>query len=113
MDDLISRQAAIEAIRLYEDDEDINLDEVIATVAHLPSAQPEPCDDASAVARHIATIIANEQDMRVILENARQEIIYCKDCKHYNAGFECLIEGYGIERDENWYCGDAERREDE
>lgn len=38
------------------------------------------------------------------------QIIRCEDCKHYNAGFECLIEGYGIERDKNWYCADAERR---
>ena len=44
---------------------------------------------------------------------AHPEITHCKDCKHYNAGFECLIEGYGIERDKNWYCGDAERREDD
>lgn len=41
------------------------------------------------------------------------QIVRCKDCKHYNAGFECLIEGYGIERDEDWYCADAERRTDE
>lgn len=40
------------------------------------------------------------------------ELIRCKDCKHYNAGFECLIEGYGIERSADWYCGDAERREE-
>lgn len=41
------------------------------------------------------------------------QIVRCKDCKHYNIGFECLIEGYGIERDEDWYCADAERRTDE
>lgn len=41
------------------------------------------------------------------------EIVRCKDCKHYNAGFECLIEGYGIERDKDWFCADAERRTDE
>ena len=46
------------------------------------------------------------------LPSAQPEIIYCKDCKHYNAGFECLIEGYGIERNKNWYCADAERRND-
>lgn len=40
------------------------------------------------------------------------EIVRCKECKHYNAGFECLIEGYGIERDEDWFCADAERREE-
>ena len=44
---------------------------------------------------------------------AQPEIIRCKDCKHYNAGFECLIEGYGIEYDEDYFCGSAERRTDE
>ena len=47
------------------------------------------------------------------LASAQPDIIKCKDCKHYNAGFECLIEGYGIERSADWYCGDAERRTDE
>lgn len=42
-----------------------------------------------------------------------EPVIRCKDCKHYNAGYECLIEGYGIERDKDWFCGDAERKEDE
>jgi hypothetical protein len=46
------------------------------------------------------------------IPSAESEIIRCKDCKHYNAGFECLIEGYGIERNKDWYCADAERRED-
>lgn len=40
-------------------------------------------------------------------------VVHCKDCKHYNAGFECLIEGYGIERSEDWFCADAERRTDD
>ena len=43
-------------------------------------------------------------------------VIYCKDCGHYNAGFECLIEGYGIDRDPTYFCGDAipkiERKEE-
>ncbi len=46
------------------------------------------------------------------LPSAQPEIIRCKDCKHYNAGFECLIEGYGIERNKDWYCGNAERKTD-
>ena len=41
------------------------------------------------------------------------KLVRCKDCIHYNAGFECLIEGYGIERDQDWYCAAAERRTDE
>ena len=47
------------------------------------------------------------------LPSVQPEIIRCKDCKHYNAGFECLIEGYGIEYDEDYFCGSAERRTDE
>ena len=39
------------------------------------------------------------------------EVVKCKDCIHYNAGFECLVEGYGIEREPDWYCADGERRE--
>ena len=38
------------------------------------------------------------------------EVVRCKDCRHYNAGFECLIEGYGIERPKEWFCADGERR---
>ena len=41
------------------------------------------------------------------------DICFCKDCKHYNAGFECLINGYGIERPPMWFCGDGERECDE
>ena len=47
------------------------------------------------------------------IPSAQPEIIRCKDCRHYNAGFECLIEGYGIERNKDWFCGDAERRTDD
>ena len=39
-------------------------------------------------------------------------VVRCGECKHYNAGFECLIEGYGIERPKDWFCADGERRED-
>lgn len=39
------------------------------------------------------------------------DLVRCKDCKHYNAGFERLKEGYGIEYPQNWYCADGERRE--
>lgn len=36
-------------------------------------------------------------------------LVRCRECKHYNAGFECLAEGYGIERDPDWFCADGER----
>ncbi len=39
-----------------------------------------------------------------------ENIVRCGECKHYNAGFECLAEGYGIERDPDWYCAGGERK---
>ena len=38
------------------------------------------------------------------------EVVRCRECKHYNAGFECLIEGYGIERPADYFCADGERK---
>lgn len=38
------------------------------------------------------------------------DAVRCGECKHYNAGFECLAEGYGIERDPDWFCADGERK---
>ena len=58
------------------------LQKAVDRIEALPSAQPEP----SQVARDIATIIENEKDMRVVLQNSAQpEIIRCKDCKYYKA----------------------------
>lgn len=38
-------------------------------------------------------------------------LVRCRDCKHYNAGLECLIEGYGIERPADYFCADGERKD--
>lgn len=38
-------------------------------------------------------------------------LVRCKNCKHYNAGFECLIEGYGIERPADYFCADGKRKD--
>lgn len=75
-------------------------------------------DDAiNAVAEGLKRIVVEYRDvaekMLNKLPSALPEIIHCEDCKHYNAGFECLIEGYGIERNKDWFCGDAERRQDD
>ena len=81
--DLISRQAAIDAVIRFSTEEgaSVQCTDLYTEINSLPSAQPE--------------------------------VIRCKDCRHYNAGFECLIEGYGIERNKDWFCADAERREDD
>ena len=60
----------------------------------------------------VAETIAMFADRIKSLPSA-EPVIRCKDCKHYNAGYECLIEGYGIERDKDWFCADGERRDDE
>jgi hypothetical protein len=39
------------------------------------------------------------------------DLVRCRECLHYNAGFERLVEGYGIERDPDWFCADGERSE--
>ncbi len=39
--------------------------------------------------------------------------VRCKNCTHYNAGYECLIDGYGVERGPEWFCGDGERKDGE
>ena len=87
MSDLIERQAAIDAIdyyiahkkdarkkhsALFVDGMEDGYFRIRSMILNLPSAQPEP----SQVAREIATILENEQDMRVILKNADLDDIY-------------------------------------
>ena len=106
--DLISRSDAIDALI-----EEFKRAPTIAIrakdmIEQLPSAQPEPSD----VARDIATIIENEKDMRVVLQNSAQTvIIYCKNCEHYQSKFRwCKF--YGTQMEQNDYCSYAERREE-
>ena len=102
MDDLISRQAALDAIRmlqtykLYDGDEMYLVDkaDVQTELMMLPSAQPE--------------------------------IIRCKDCKHFEYDHPYIIQGIpvlghevcnawgdGCKTDQNGYCFMGERRTDE
>lgn len=55
--------------------------------------------------------ISTDQVMEFLKERGTLvDVVRCRDCKHYNAGFECLAEGYGIERDPDLYCADGERK---
>lgn len=56
-------------------------------------------------------LLTNQVEYRLNMTVA--DLVRCKDCKHYNAGVECLKEGYGIEYPQDWYCADGERRDDE
>ena len=125
MSDLISRQAAIDALDVlcqehryripgkretysqYNEAWQDALDRAENAIGNLPSAQPEP----SQVARDIATIIENEQDMRVI---ARNDIVRCKDCKHNpkDEWFGCPMSHLNEkQRPETAWCWKGERKD--
>lgn len=74
--DLISREVAIDDIKSRDPSRIWDIVDIEEWVSALPSAQPEP----SQVARDIATIIENEQDMMVIERNA-QRWIPCSECE--------------------------------
>ena len=68
MDDLISRQALLDKfepwlkVKDYNDGELNMLNAILYEIRFMRSAQPEP----SQVARDIARIVENEQDMRIL-----------------------------------------------
>lgn len=104
MDDLISRQAAIDALKekVFHNLTD-EFYGAMQVLDELPSAQPE----------------YTEQDMRGVfsagydcgMEAARHEIIRCKDCKWHSGKYYCLnTDTYGF--DGNDFCSAAERREE-
>lgn len=65
-------------------------------------------DEAYKIVLHYGSYAASAK----IADLPSIDLVRCKECLHYNAGFECLVEGYGIERDHDWYCADGERREE-
>ena len=109
-DRLISLKAAIDTVENCEPGEELFV------IKSLPSAQPEITEeDVKEYCKKRCLIVVTSEfydEMIKRWSSAQPEIIYCHECIHYNAGFECLKEGYGIERDENYFCGSAERRTD-
>ena len=91
MSDLISRQAAIDALTALE--------------------EPAP------TARHLSAIYDCEDAIKA-LPSAQPEIIHCKECKYgvqdEDKRWYCRSLGCQIgNEDGSGYCADAERREDE
>lgn len=120
MTDLISRQAAVDALDGVKVDEEYcteydigyndGIDFAVSKLSVLPSAEPKP----SELARDIATIIEDEMDMRVVLKNAEPEIIKCKDCRWFKKlGCAIKIVDDSDKPKENDFCSFAERRTDE
>lgn len=70
-------------------------------------------EEAIKILEGLMVPICAEEAFDMAIEALKQpEIIYCHECIHYNAGFECLKEGYGIEYSPNYFCADAKRREE-
>ena len=122
MDDLISRKAAIEAMseslkRVFPEHRQIA--EKCLNV--LPSAQPEPCEDAVSrkdAIRWVKTecnpygkpTLDFESGKRVIehleqLPSAQPEIMRCKDCKHKHLENMVWTCPFGLPGGENFFCG--------
>jgi hypothetical protein len=130
MSDLISRQAAIDAlIELYEYQRDIDPTEAADLVRQgiylaekkieqLPSAQPEPIK--------INIDDFNKEDLErfkkelgntpITVLPAQPEIIRCKDCKYRDENWRRVsvrwLPCMEVLTGSNWYCGSAERRTD-
>jgi hypothetical protein len=94
--DLIDRQVAVDAIQQHREDVlgGYEYDEGVAFVY-------------AAAHNHIIDVIKH-------LPSAQQECIHCKDCKYWldiddgRQKHRMCADVYG-----NWFCADAERRQDE
>ena len=122
--DLIDRQAAIDMIRLYREDEAVDLDELESSIAMMPSAQlevpdfvewracetcrynglnwdEEPCDSCT-----------NGGENNHWKPSAQPETIRCEDCKKYDMhDHRCKRWNHGVAVTD--WCSRAERRTDE
>lgn len=94
MDDLISRAAAIDAITQIKRTDNWKA-AVCMVIYELPSAQPE-----STMGQLNGDGVVNKQE----------EIIHCKDCKHYEKGWvHCNRVTWWNGKDD--FCSRAERKE--
>ena len=92
MIDVISRQAAINAVKIFLEQTDA------------PEVYP-------GLIPALARVINN-------VPSAQPEIIQCKDCKYWNDEFAkdkstCWLPCMSMTTHREWYCGSAERRTDE
>lgn len=79
----VKRMRAIDADKLLRDIEKYHVSD--GKFQHWVQIQPTIEPEPSQVARDIATILENEQDMRVILKNAQPDLDeWCTDCAEYD-----------------------------
>lgn len=88
----------------------INTDELLETLGCAPVTMSVCLNVDECKGR----IYERERVLRIIKDIPAADVepvVRCQDCKHYNAGFECLIEGYGIERPADYFCADGKRED--
>ena len=122
MDDLISRQAAIDVVK--------GIDRYfVRYIEELPSAQPEPCEDTVSRQRLLSDLkelVAAWKKYPVMAEqikgveaaigyveaipSAQPEIIRCKDCRFNDGVAYCEMHYRDVKG--NDFCSWAERRQD-
>ena len=110
--DLISRQAAIDALEKHEEYEGHNytlfrsvVSECAEIIRELPSAQPEQSLDIQHILEYLDTVLhpiispdhwsvySELHDMISMLPSAQPEIIHCKDCKHFEYDHLYVVQG--------------------
>lgn len=87
MDDMISRQAAIDALWSL----DVEIDVILNRLKGLPSAQPdlgEWCTDCKEYDKEKHSCPRFNRVIREALKDTQPEIIYCKDCVKHNIGVD-------------------------
>ena len=135
--DLISRQAAIDALRkmqtykLFSGDDMLLIDQAGAQteLMLLPSAQPEPCEDAVSRKDMLAELDEWREafdenghkescsDMKLVrkfmalLPSAQPEIIRCRECKFASGDSRICMKFDHSPIGELDFCSFAERRE--
>ena len=117
MDDLISRQAAIDTVdealtRVLVEHRDI----AEKMINKIPSAQPEPnydewCTDCKEYDKERHCCPRWNRVIRETLKDAQPEIIRCKDCRWNDGVAYCETHFIDVKGDD--FCSWAERRNDE
>ena len=107
MDDLISRQAAIDAVKGRFSMPVDNL--IVEVIGELPSAQPYTDEEIQKMQDIEQAQI--EKAFELGREDAKAEIVRCKDCIEWDSDSEwCNRHGGTMQEDD--YCSRAERKDE-
>ena len=130
MQDLISRQAAINLLKKWSDGYswlEIETDFAIEEFKQLPAAQPEKVCVAEIKVKGEELQRCIDEAVERIKAEVKSEIIRCEDCKHrptfdedeelhfptYKCPCQCEDSYYSWMPKDDWFCGNGERKKEE